>query len=268
MMSAMAGGVYRFCLVLFGVLCLAGSIAASAPAAELSDEVEIIDEDAPDCTEAVPAAYSTGHLTGPSSIDLAVFLVLNEVPEAEGLAVMAAAADAFAPIGLNLSVVGVAHVSFGHTTTSGGLPLGPDEPSIRSQELIDRTKSYLGGHRPDGSDVVYTLTGTPIADAAGRADCIGGARWSDQAFAVGEYQTGPSDEGDSERIAAHEISHLLGAHHHYMNCVEGNPPEAGEPDPILSACTLMAPDLSLVSLRLSVVEASVVRGHAEEYIAP
>ncbi len=240
----------------------------SAPGSEAIREVDLIDEDPPDCTEAVPSAYSTSHLTGARSIALSVFLGLNDVPESEGLAVMAEAAKAFAPVGVKLSVMGLAHVSFGATTTAGELPIDPDEPSIGSQELIDETKSFLGGRRPEGADVVYTLTSMPITDAAGRADCIGGSRWPDQAFAVGEYQTGPYDAGDSERIAAHEIAHLLGAHHHYMNCVEGNPPESGEPDPILTACTLMAPDLGLVSLKLGVIEAPVVRGHAERYVAP
>ncbi|HVF52009.1 MAG TPA: zinc-dependent metalloprotease family protein [Actinomycetota bacterium] len=249
-----------------GALSVIALFASSAPASPRA--VELIDAGAHDCTEAVPAATSVNHLTAPDVIDLDVLLVLNGVPEADGRAVMAEAAKAFSPIGVTLSVAAVQHVTIGPTGKTAQFSGDPGVASIGSQELIDATKALVGGERPSGIDVVYTMSAVSIADAAGRADCIGGSRWDDQAFAVGEYQVGPGNEGDSARIAAHEVAHLLGAHHHYTNCVEGAIPEADEPDPYLTACTLMAPDLGLVSLHLGVVEAPIVRGHAEEYVSP
>ncbi len=61
---------------------------------------------------------------------------------------------------------------------------------------------------------------------AGVAYCIGGVRYADTAFAIGEgsspWETTLDDKTFSAKIAAHEIGHVMGAHHHYGNCVEGD----------------------------------------------
>jgi hypothetical protein len=66
-------------------------------------------------------------------------------------------------------------------------------------------------------------------------------------------------------VAAHELGHLMGAHHHYANCVEGN--LTGEASD-LSPCTLMFNYIDLQSLNFSVLEGVTVRGHAVKYASP
>ena len=57
---------------------------------------------------------------------------------------------------------------------------------------------------------------------------------------------------------AHEIGHLLGAHHHYSS------PE-GLLAPSPNVLSLMSPDTTLASLRFSTLEAAVVGGYAARY---
>jgi hypothetical protein len=59
---------------------------------------------------------------------------------------------------------------------------------------------------------------------------------------------------------------VMGAHHHYANCVEGNLSEVGEPE--VSPCTLMINVVNIASLNFSTFNGSVVRGHALQYAAP
>jgi len=80
---------------------------------------------------------------------------------------------------------------------------------------------------------------------------------------------GRDAEGYGELLAgyaAHEIGHLLGAHHHYGNCVEGNLSSASDDD--ISPCTLMFPAVNGASMNFGTLEGLVVRGHAVDYAAP
>ena len=103
--------------------------------------------------------------------------------------------------------------------------------------------------------------------------CIGGVRYPDRAFAVGEARRDPGVHGGpvaaiahaDAKIAAHEIGHLLGAHHHYANCAE--PEVAGDPLDVAPR-TLMYNYLEFLDLRFSQLNAAVVRGHAERYAKP
>jgi hypothetical protein len=129
----------------------------------------------------------------------------------------------------------------------------------------------VGGARPWGTDVVYAMTSDNIANAAGYAECIGGVRFGGHAFAVGEAaveadaDTGPGNN-KSAKIAAHEIAHLLGAHHHYANCAEApRDPGGGITMLVSEACTMMINDVGLASLGWSTLESSVVRGHVERF---
>ena len=99
-------------------------------------------------------------------------------------------------------------------------------------------------------------------------------RFPDRAFAVGEDITenrplGPfvTTVNGTAVVAAHEIGHLMGAHHHYANCVEGI-----RPDELLglelTPCTLMFNAVNPASLRFSSVNGPVVRGHAVNYASP
>ena len=157
----------------------------------------------------------------------------------------------------------------------------PRERTTNAQEIIDLAKLQLGGARPADIDVVYVVTDIDIQlpglgnAVAGLADCIGGVAHADRAFAVGEMGVLIPDEGGipigpiafykdlTAKIAAHEIGHLMGGHHHYQECGTAAPAAAqrGEPGP----CTLMTNAVDFQTLPFSTLNGAVVRGHAEEY---
>jgi Metallo-peptidase family M12B Reprolysin-like len=232
--------------------------------ARSTKEVGIDPEDLNTCLEAVPAAVGVGGVTDDGrtvAIDVAV--LLDGVSLGLGNQIMAKAAEAYAPLGLDLRAVSYRSVAF--TGTEGA-------------DIIQQAKNYYGGVRPAGSDLVYVLTSKDITDAgdtglAGLADCIGGVRFPYHAFAVGEavgidpINIGPFvlEVNAHPEIAAHEMGHLMGAHHHYANCVEGI--LEGEATD-LSPCTLMFNFVDFQSLNFSQVNRAVVRGHAVQYATP
>ena len=72
----------------------------------------------------------------------------------------------------------------------------------------------------------------------------------------------------SALIAAHEIGHVLGAHHHYGNCGENVSPSAATERREVTPCTVMDQTLFYSSNRFGQLEGAVVRGHAVTYAAP
>ena len=144
--------------------------------------------------------------------------------------------------------------------------------------MIDQAKQRFGGARPAGSDLVYVLTAKDIqaggnTGVAGLADCIGGVRFPDRAFAVGEVfeedlPIGPLTfyADATAKIAAHELGHLMGGHHHYANCAEGvkSEQEVLEGSP----CTLMSNFVDFQSIHFSTANSAVVRGHAVSFASP
>lgn len=156
------------------------------------------------------------------------------------------------------------------------MPLVNGQPRQRTNdidELILLAKQHYGGRRPAGIDAVYAVSDLDLSGSvAGKADCIGGIRFAESAFAAGEIVLDEEPlsflgvtmfQDISAKILAHEVGHLLGAHHHYANCVEGIPTET-VPD-ALSLCTLMINDIGLASLNFSTFNGVVVRGHAVDF---
>ena len=225
-----------------------------------SSEAAPIDEEH-ECLEPVPAATATDHLTGGPQLDLAVHVLVDGPTTARATEIFTTAARSYEPLATTLRAVTYEQVSF----------TGDD-----AQGLIDQAKAHFGGARPAGADLVYVFTNKDIqaggnTAVAGLADCIGGVRFDDTAFGVGE-DFGPSEQDDplqrngTAKVLAHELGHLMGAHHHYANCVEGNTSEVGEPE--VSPCTLMINAVNVASLNFSSLNGAVVRGHATEYAAP
>ena len=230
-------------------------------------------DDAEECTEAVPAAASVaGVIDDGREIVLDVHLLLDGVSQDRGEAVVRKAQEAFRPLRITLRPT-FQEVSFPaqrmavESITGQGAPV----PTSDSSYLFQRSKEAVGGTRPADADVVYLLTSDHITGSvAGVADCIGGVRYPNRAFAIGEEEPdGPPHTlalcctWATAKIAAHEIAHLLGAHHHYANCVEGTP--AAVADRHLGTCTMMFNDVGLVNLQFSTLEAAIVRGHALKF---
>jgi hypothetical protein len=212
----------------------------------------------------VPDTFETpvvGDWTTPVTLDVQVILV-GVAPEGAA-AIMRHVVDTYAA--LNIQVKWQAEsvdlkIDPAPDTSATGAILSTSD----SEAFIQASKDYYGGQRPWWADVVYTMIGGELASSvAGQADCVGGIAFPDAAFAVGEAETdNPGRIHVSARIAAHEIAHLLAAHHHFANCVEGNKDDLVE---YFTPCTLMINDVGLVSLGFSTLEGAVVRRYALDY---
>ena len=293
----------------FLLVLLAFLLPGSALASSLTERsaMRIDRDDAEDCQEFVPAEMSVSGVTDDgSNVLLEVSVLLDwaegvqvaqlrrqaDAAEAAGNTTQAAdlraqadskfngmvdeaktlleaAKTSYAPLDITLRFVAFDLLD----------PLKADgTPRVRTTDattLNQLAKAHFGGQRPGGADLVYTLVDFDMTDpvlgngVAGLADCIGGVRYPNRAFAVGEISDdipiGPLTfyYQATAKIAAHELGHLMGAHHHYQDCVEGIPTEleAGEPSP----CTLMTNFVDFQSLNFSVVEGAAVRGHAFTY---
>jgi hypothetical protein len=238
------------------ILAAACALLAAMPASARAQAFEF--GHVPACFEAVPAAVAAP--TG-QPIEVRVHVVLDKgVSIQEGRHAMERARVAYEPMGLQI-VPSFSVAEFN---------------SDEADALFGELKARFGGQRPPWAHVVYLLTKRDIAQAgqravAGVADCIGGVAFADSAFAIGEAGgegngIGPATwfMDDTAKVAAHEIGHLFGAHHHYANCAEGVPDEPTD----VSPCTMMFNDIALVSLRFSTLNSAIVRGHAVSYLEP
>ncbi len=201
-------------------------------------------------------------------IELSVAVLLDGVDEALARAVMARAADAYAPLNIKLTVAGVQRAMI--DSTDSGV-------------IIQQAKDQTGGRPPFGADIAAVFTNREMQAGAGgagtvlgQADCIGGIRAPYNSYLVATieaeapFELIPGLAIDVERgpeTMAHEIGHLMGAHHHYGNCVEGIGPEDAENGDV-SPCDLMFPSVEPLSLIFSTLAGATVRGHAVEYAAP
>lgn len=249
-----------FAAALSLALVAAPAIAGDGSADNTGDVFEI--GHIPECLQAVPAVLPTGP---PRPIALDVAVLVDGAPAIAPTSVLATVEQSYRPLGITV------RASFRSVAFSGSSASG----------LINQARSYFGGSRPAGSDVVLVVTDKDIeADGedsvAGLADCIGGVAFAPRAFAVSEVFHPDRDRSVvgpltlfnnlSAKVASHEIGHLLGAHHHYANCVEGIPSELTQLE--VSPCTLMFNAVDVASLNFSTVNGLVVRGHAEAYARP
>lgn len=258
-------------LLLSLTVLLSAAPAQARTVPEHSPEVIDQTEDAEDCLEFVPeqvALPAVDDYTTPVSLE--VLFLMNHLDPAQADEIVKQVQEIYAA--LAIQVVPTFETVAWDADVSGPadpLPGAQNEDSIDSGTLIQHAKDHVGGVRPWAIDLVYVLSGVPITGAvAGQADCIGGIRYDDAAFAVGEARNVYAYEDEitrSARIAAHEIAHLLGAHHHYANCAQGD--TLALTRLYGSVCTLMFNDLFFVSGLFSTAEAAAVRGHALEYAA-
>lgn len=228
-----------------------------------------------ECLELVPEAVAVPILDDGQPVELSVMLLLDGTDAAVAEQLMIRAAESYRPLNINLVLKKVLTVAYATSV---------------SDELIGEAKATVGGQPPKGIDLVGVFTNKSMQSATGgagtvvgQADCIGGVRWPDTSFFVvsdirniEDPQTGttgtlnslglnPNVDATAE-VFAHEIGHLMGAHHHYANCAEGNLSSAGPSD--VSPCTLMFPAVNFASLNFAALEAATVRGHAVNYAKP
>ena len=251
-------------------------LGSTAPVPAAEEEPEPTDAEQ-DCDELIPHSASPLYTERPDDgkvVDLSVAILNDGVPADRVARAVAAAAAAYEPLAIRLRAVSITPVQL---PADGQGPTG--KPAMSPMDAIDAAKAHFSGSRPAGADIVYVITAKDLVDpdlgdqVAGFADCIGGVRYADRAFAVGElrdsaYGVGPVvfQARSTVKILAHEIGHLLGAHHHYANCGEAIGPEdvSGDTGP----CTLMVNFVDVQGLTFSSLEAAVVRGHATDFARP
>ena len=231
-------------------LCLGAAPASAAP---------VIDTDAEECTSSLtpevvpPLAVETDPV-----LPLEVRVMVESADLAEAKKHLAVTRTAFGEIGIKLKVRYDAVVPPAEWT-AGMLR----EPS--GDEIFEFMKGHYGGVRPAGVDAVYFIT---RYWSGGLANCVGGVRRADSAFAFGSLNykwegTVDIPTANEGVIAAHELGHLLGAHHHYSNCTEALPSGALRGD--FNPCTTMSPFATTASSTFGLLERSFVRHYTEQY---
>lgn len=260
-------------LVAAGLALIGSPLGAVVTPASTAPRASFAAEPEEDCAENVPASHAVAGVndTGrPVSLD--VLVLLDGISKSSAQRTMSIAAQSYAPVKIKLRVVGYRAVRF----RSDGQEFS--RPTRDAAAMMADVKAATRRSRPKGVDVVLALTnkaiyikgpgGDRVYGIAGMADCIGGVRYGRRSFAfgVGDYGTTDWPARDAAITAAHEVGHLLGAHHHYANCAEGGPPPA--------MCTVMfnasldPMGMSINSQRFGVLESAVVRGHAVDYARP
>ncbi|MDP9067250.1 MAG: hypothetical protein M3N53_02735 [Actinomycetota bacterium] len=250
--------------------------AASPAAAELPDPLgaTALDDPERDCLELVPESAGVSGVSDDGQVvKLEVMVLLDRMPKGRAGAVMERVSESYAPLGIEIVVTGYRRIS---VPADPPRP-GGSRPAAGHEALFAAMEKAVGGARPKGSDVVHLLTGKdvyyrnaegePVYALGGMAACIGGVRYDEEAFSfsegVGEYDELRDDM--AAVIAAHEVGHLMGAHHHYGNCAQGSPLMQENETP----CTVMFPFMIVWNAgNFGTLEGAVVRGHAVDFASP
>lgn len=255
-------------LLRHGAAVVVLAVAALAPAAGARTAPPADDE--PSCVTAAPPLSVSGVTDDGARLQLRALILLDGVPRARAEAVLAQAAEAYAPLDIALTA------KYREVTVTL-------DPAVRDPlAFIRAAEDAVGGRRPKGFDVVHLLTSRDMA-GFGYAKCIGGVAFDKGAFSVSEDwgDRGPMITGQpvgpvqpipmpwlwgegTARTLAHELGHLMGGQHHLSNCAEGL---AGDSSDLPRPCTLMDGSLTM-QMRFSTANAAVVRGYAVGFLQP
>ena len=217
-----------------------------------------IDNEPQECLEAAPTDVGLSGVTDDGQVvDVDVLVLLDGIDEPTGREMFRLADQAYAPLGIRLVPHRFQVVAF-------------PEPA-NGQRLVSHAINTVRGQVPKQYDIVHVLTNKEM-NVAGIADCLGGVRYPDRAFSVSSVQAdrdiviaGPVKtfhlKDHSAKTLAHELGHLLGAHHHYGNHHEGG----GTAPDFETATIMMSPAAMPRAFRFSAVNGAAIRGHAVAY---
>jgi predicted Zn-dependent protease len=260
---------------------------APGPHGIIDDERFMQDVDCEQAQLTGPAATSTEHVAGDEKVALDVLVLVDVAQGAKAAKDKRAQRALFDKVRKSLVVGEQSYapldIALKYDDFALLQPLVAGKPRTRTdnaEEIIALAKKQLGGKRRADVDVVYVVTDLDIQlpgignAVAGLADCIGGVALPDRAFAVGETGVLTGDEGIgigpitfykdlTAKIAAHEIGHLMGGHHHYQECGTAAPTAVGRGE--TGPCTLMTNAVDFQTLPFSTLNGIVVRGHAETW---
>jgi hypothetical protein len=236
------------------------ALALPAFGAQAAEAEPVIDRVAQECSHIPPQESPPLDLPTSDPLDLHVRVLFEPGDKKAVVQHMKTTRFAFERIGIKLE------------TSFDAVPV-PAEWKEREEPFVDAPadalfklmKSRYDGERPAGVDIVYLFT---RYWGGGMADCIGGVRYPDRAFAFGSFDykvegVVPVPIDREGVIAAHEIGHLLGAHHHYSNCGEATAMGALMTQP--AVCTTMSPAAITASEFFGTLETSFIRYFTSEY---
>jgi hypothetical protein len=205
-------------------------------------------------------------------VTLGVLVLLDGIRLPKAKALVSRAQASYRPLNIRLAATFETVVIRPDGKAADGQPTAGKDYLLANMRRIRPTL-------PAGIDVVHLLTAKDIVETtnpnregtdelAGYSACVGGIRYAGQQYSMSEAkfryasQNDPKDDFSSIAMA-HEIAHLLGAQHHYGNCVEGRTHSPGG----FGSCTVMFPVAALDSARFGSLESRVIRGYAEAYAA-
>ncbi len=254
----------------------AGSIAAVIAASPLAGPASGEEPEPSGCLEETPAAISTA-VPGSAPVALRVLLQTDHVPRDAVIGAVDEATRVLGTAGIDATFV-VRRLDL----RSDGKNVEGDRESLRVADAHEAQRRATGRSEPAGFDLVHLLTtrdlyedelgGGPNFGVAGHAECIGGIRFDGWGYSVSEvpprqrYLKGTSIKMQAEmrgRAMAHELGHLMGAHHHYTACGPTAVEELSESQG--GVCSVMFPDTAVHGPSFDPVNAQIVRGHAEEW---
>ena len=253
--SLMARNRFVMPILFVGIALLLAPAAAGASGGQ-----PVIDADPAECTSALtPEEMPAFDLTTDPRLDLDVRILAESRDLRTAKQHMRTTVAAYDRIGIEVDAT---YDSIEVPEEWNNAPeLFPDRPAEDLWKLI---KNHYNGVRPKGVDLVYYFT---RYWGGGMADCIGGVRYPDTAFAFGSIDyaiesTVPAPHVDEGVIAAHELGHLLGAHHHYSDCAAA---PVGATYGWAAVCTTMSPLATTASPVFGTLEQSFVRHYTEKY---